>query len=109
MDSFQEMAEKARQKSGYSMRTVSKLLLEKEGVRASRTIINYIEKGTRPPTYEIAYGLSVVLGVNPEEMLAAAYVARVEHDKAKEEEGLKKVAAGKRVSFEKISNIIERA
>lgn len=107
MDSFQDMVKKARLKSGYSMRTVSKMLLEKEGVKASRTIINYLEKGTRPPTYEIAYGLSVIYEVNPEEMMAAAHLARVEHDKTREIENLKKAAAKKQVSMKEISTLIE--
>jgi transcriptional regulator with XRE-family HTH domain len=96
MNSFSELIRLKRQEKGYSMRTLSRLL-EEEGVKASRTIINFVEKGLRPPTFELAYGLSKVLDIDIVEALRTAYLARAEHNLGREKDYLEKLIREKKI------------
>jgi len=106
MDSFSELIRLNRQEKGYSMRTLSKLLEEKEGIKASRTVINFVEKGIRPPTFELAYGLSRVLDIEITEALRAAYLARAEHNHGREKEYLTKIIRERKLREVDIEDIV---
>lgn len=106
MENFSNLVFKKRQEKGYSMRTVSRLLEEKEGVKASRTIINFVEKGTRPPTFDLAYGLSKVLDIDVTEALKAAYAARAEHNLGREKDYLEKMIREKKIPGVSIKDIM---
>ncbi|MBC7230649.1 MAG: helix-turn-helix transcriptional regulator [Actinobacteria bacterium] len=79
MKSFSELVSKQRKELGLSMSSVSRLLQDREGVKASKSLINALEKGDRTPTYEIAHSLSKVLDIDLEEILIAAYLSRKDH------------------------------
>ena len=105
MNSFSELIRLKRQEKGYSMRTLSRLL-EEEGVKASRTIINFVEKGIRPPTFELAYGLSKVLDIDIVEALRAAYLARAEHNLGRERDYLDKLIRARKLRGVEVDDIV---
>lgn len=106
MEKFSELVFKNRRRKGYSMRTLSRLLEEKEGVKASRTIINFVEKGLRPPTFELAYGLSRVLDIDSVEALRAAYLARLERNQGREKKSLEKLIKKRRIRGVEVEDIM---
>lgn len=106
MEKFSELVFRKRQEKGYSMRTLSRLLEEKEGVKASRTIINFVEKGIRPPTFELAYGLSRILDIDIKKALRAACIARVEHNLGRERDYLDKLIQEKKIQEVSVDDFV---
>lgn len=106
MENFSELVLRKRQEKGYSMRTLSRLLDEEEGVKASRTIINFVEKGIRPPTFELAYGLSRVLDIDITEALRSAYLARAEHNHGREKDYLTRIIRERKLHGVDIEDIV---
>ena len=95
MEAFSELIGNRRKELGLSMRAVSKLLIDKEGINCSKSLVNFLEKGVRVPTYDIAYALSKVLGIEAEVVLEAAYKARIGYDQSREIKKLSEFIAGK--------------
>ncbi|MEW6554357.1 MAG: helix-turn-helix transcriptional regulator [Actinomycetota bacterium] len=91
MKPFALLIREKRQEKGYSMDKLCRIVQEEEGLKMSKSLLNFLEKGQRVPTYEMAYGLSLALDIDIKQALSAAYIARVERDLKGEKKSLEKL------------------
>lgn len=84
MEDFSELIKDKRLEKKYTMRGLEAALREKGVENISRSYINLLEKGRKRPTYEVAFALATILGIDPEKAITTAYRARIEHDKGRE-------------------------
>lgn len=73
------------------MDKLCRIVQEEEGLKMSKSLLNFLEKGQRVPTYELAYGLSLALDIDAMQALSAACMARVERDLKGEKKSLEKL------------------
>ncbi len=89
MKPFSQLIREKRLEKGYSMDKLCRIVQEEEGLKISKSLLNFLEKGQRVPTYEVAYGLAKALGIDVNQAISAAYLARVERDLQGEAESLR--------------------
>ena len=81
---FSALIRKKRSEKGLTVRELEKKIAREQGAKVSKTLINFIEKGKRQPTYEVAYALARALDIDVEQSLSAAYQSRCIHNEARE-------------------------
>lgn len=91
MREFSELIKAKRMELGLSMDSVCRIALEKTGYKISKSLLNFLEKGQRVPTYEVAYALAIALGLEIEQTIIAAYDARILSNKEKERRFIRKL------------------
>jgi transcriptional regulator with XRE-family HTH domain len=89
-----------------TVRVLESLLKERGDHKVSRTYISLLETGKRKPTYEVAYALSEVLGIDVQTALASAFQARRDFDLAREKRDLQDLAKRKKLKGVDIDLII---
>jgi transcriptional regulator with XRE-family HTH domain len=94
---FSELIRDARTEKNLTVRALESLAKERGEPRVSRTYISLLENGKRKPTFEIAYVLSEVLGIDLETTLASAFQARREYDLEKEKRLFEDLAKSKKL------------
>lgn len=95
MKPFSQLIREKRQEKGYSMDKLCRIVQEEEGLKMSKSLLNFLEKGQRVPTYELAYGLAQALDIDTKQVISTAYIARVERDLRGEMESLERFLAKK--------------
>jgi transcriptional regulator with XRE-family HTH domain len=106
MKPFSQLIHEKRLQKGYSMDKLCRIVQEEEGLKISKSLLNFLEKGQRVPTYELAYGLSRALDINTKEAISAAYIARVERDLKGEKKSLEKFLTGKKVGSVRMEAVL---
>ena len=81
---FSELLRRNRAEKGLTVRELEKKIAQEQGVKISKTLINFLEKGKRQPTYEVAYALSKALDIDIEESLGIVYRSRCNQNEARE-------------------------
>lgn len=94
---FSQLIREKRLEKGFSMDKLCHIVQEKEGPKISKSLLNFLEKGQRVPTYEMAYGLSRILDIDIKQAISAAYMARVERDLTREKKSLEDFLANRKV------------
>lgn len=81
---FPELIRKKRAEKGLTVRELEDKIAVEQEVQVSKTLINFLEKGKRQPTYEAAYALARALDIDVTEALSITYKSRCIHNEARE-------------------------
>jgi transcriptional regulator with XRE-family HTH domain len=98
VESFAELIKRKRLEKGLTMRGLEDELRKGGAENISRSLINLMEKNLRRPSYEVAYNLAKVLNIDTKEALRAAYRARADHDRKREETYLRDFIEGNSIT-----------
>lgn len=107
MEKFSELIKRNRQLKGLTMRQLEEDLKKTGANNISRSLINLLEKDMRRPSYDVAYQLARILEIDIEEALRAAYRARADHDKKREESYLKKLIVEKEIESLDVKRVMK--
>jgi len=81
---FPELVIKKRAEKGLTVRELEEKIALEQDVQVSKTLINFLEKGKRQATYEVAYAIARALDIDVAQALRATYKSRCIHNKARE-------------------------
>jgi transcriptional regulator with XRE-family HTH domain len=90
MKPFSQLIREKRKEKGYSMDKLCRIVQEEEGLKMSKSLLNFLEKGRRMPTYEVAYAISRALELDTNESISLAYESRRIHSEERELASLEK-------------------
>lgn len=70
----------ARRGTHWSLRKLQEELSKDYKLKVTYSFLGAVEKGRRVPSYDLAYSLGKILGIDAERSLKAAYKSRIESD-----------------------------
>lgn len=101
LDTFPDIVRKRRKEKGITIRALADEISKRPGVNVSRSHLNFVETGRHLPSYEVAVALAQALEIDEVKALRAAYKARVEYFKNRENDYLEKfLKENKRLNIE---------
>jgi len=107
MDFSARLREK-RVEKGLTVRELEDKIAREQGVKVSKTLITFLEKGKRQPTYEVAYALAKALDIDIAQSLSAVYKSRCIHNEAREAAVLEDLLRKRKTGTAAIDRILGR-
>ena len=106
MKDFYELVRDKRSELGLSVRDIERATRESPGSDVSRTMVSFMERGTRKPSYETALAITEALDIDLKTGLLHIFQTRLCYELANEKKQIKRILedAGQmgRIDFEEI-------